>query len=963
LRQQGYDVTFAMNGQDALAQVETDPPDLIVTDWMMPGMDGLALIRRLKEERPWIPVVFRSSDLGGTDYYESRLGGFIQAAFPNVIGVSGKTGEKDVALKQVADYFSASDSAMLVQEFDASVERYRAIQRMAREMGIDTSAIADESPDRDLFPVMRRRTFLKALVFAGGAFTVGSWGRAAAGQAYVARQQHVHLLGQQHVSPEIMENIYNAKKFMEKIMEGQESGDEGSAELLKQLLDGLSKAYAEDILRYRLTANQILSILDQPGAKYRYISSEVTPHNKVVMERFMKELDNVLQKAGLWISQTGDPSYGKKADDLLLIAHTPEFYLWTRGELGKRNIEIIAGEDSKVFHEVESSSTIAKPVLDEAQRLAEEGRVMKEDAETLSQIVKSLEIIMPWSQSYINSLPSRFSPAFPPHMVEQLVQLNKAMRDRNKKRNAFIAPHIAVQEGDVLVVIGWGHLEGLKKLLGKMEHVTVTESQDSSKLRERLEEFRREWEKKWGPAEGDSAMLVKKFYTPVERHRAIEQAAGLMEINPDVVEVPDRDFASAMGRRDFLKAAVLASGAFTIGNWGCATTRQTYVAHRQQVHLLGHQHVTPTTIVAIAEAKVEWEKILTDREIPESSKIDRLRESIDGLSQEFADDIKRYRATAGQILDILDKPGAHYRYISSEVTPRDKALAEKLMKEFDAVLRKIVPRISKAGYPDYAKKAEDLFLVAISPEFYLWFKGELRRRKVSIIAGEDAQLFEESEVPFTTAGFLLDQSRRLVVEDRATEEDAKTLEELINGYEILMPWNQAYIDKLPSRFSSVFPAHMYKWLVNLNNDMREMVVEKRNAFIASHIGSQNADVLVVIGWLHVTGLKERLGQMENVTVEESRAPSQVIDDMIEFQKMWKDGSRLGGDGAMLGSKAPGGIDMSPSKMNLREEGEAVNFVVPPGLEDFENLPITGFTPVILDIIPVADISLLLASAE
>ncbi|MBB5463060.1 PleD family two-component system response regulator [Paraburkholderia sp. Cpub6] len=48
LESEGYEVSCASNGAEALACVVAHVPDLIVTDWMMPVMDGAELCRRLK---------------------------------------------------------------------------------------------------------------------------------------------------------------------------------------------------------------------------------------------------------------------------------------------------------------------------------------------------------------------------------------------------------------------------------------------------------------------------------------------------------------------------------------------------------------------------------------------------------------------------------------------------------------------------------------------------------------------------------------------------------------------------------------------------------------------------------------------------------------------------------------------------------------------------------------------------
>lgn len=47
---EGYTVACAVNAEEALEVVERGPPDLILMDIALPGMDGLALTRRLKAD-------------------------------------------------------------------------------------------------------------------------------------------------------------------------------------------------------------------------------------------------------------------------------------------------------------------------------------------------------------------------------------------------------------------------------------------------------------------------------------------------------------------------------------------------------------------------------------------------------------------------------------------------------------------------------------------------------------------------------------------------------------------------------------------------------------------------------------------------------------------------------------------------------------------------------------------------
>ncbi len=60
----GHEVTEAGDGAAALAQVHQSPPDLVVTDMMMPVMGGVELIRRLRADpvTAAIPILAVSGD-------------------------------------------------------------------------------------------------------------------------------------------------------------------------------------------------------------------------------------------------------------------------------------------------------------------------------------------------------------------------------------------------------------------------------------------------------------------------------------------------------------------------------------------------------------------------------------------------------------------------------------------------------------------------------------------------------------------------------------------------------------------------------------------------------------------------------------------------------------------------------------------------------------------------------------
>jgi DNA-binding response OmpR family regulator len=79
LRLEGYDVATAADGVDGERQALSGDVDLVVLDLMLPGQDGLEVLRALRERRPGLPVILLTArgdvpdrvaglDAGATDY-------------------------------------------------------------------------------------------------------------------------------------------------------------------------------------------------------------------------------------------------------------------------------------------------------------------------------------------------------------------------------------------------------------------------------------------------------------------------------------------------------------------------------------------------------------------------------------------------------------------------------------------------------------------------------------------------------------------------------------------------------------------------------------------------------------------------------------------------------------------------------------------------------------------------------
>jgi DNA-binding response OmpR family regulator len=110
LRKVGYSVTTASDGLDALAKAESLAPELILTDTKLPGLDGYALVRKLKErpESATIPVLFltnqrstedkiRGLELGVDDYLTKPI--FVRELLARVHLALARRAQETIATK------------------------------------------------------------------------------------------------------------------------------------------------------------------------------------------------------------------------------------------------------------------------------------------------------------------------------------------------------------------------------------------------------------------------------------------------------------------------------------------------------------------------------------------------------------------------------------------------------------------------------------------------------------------------------------------------------------------------------------------------------------------------------------------------------------------------------------------------------------------------------------------------
>ena len=119
LEEEGYAISTADNGSTALAQVDQSPPQLILLDVMMPGMDGFEVTQRLRRnpQLPFIPIllitaydqpsVAQGLDIGADDFIRKPVEvDELLARVRSLLRLKHSVDERDQIARQREDFVS-----------------------------------------------------------------------------------------------------------------------------------------------------------------------------------------------------------------------------------------------------------------------------------------------------------------------------------------------------------------------------------------------------------------------------------------------------------------------------------------------------------------------------------------------------------------------------------------------------------------------------------------------------------------------------------------------------------------------------------------------------------------------------------------------------------------------------------------------------------------------------------------
>lgn len=152
---ESYQVETAVDGQEGLKQLKNWHPDLVILDWMLPGMDGLEVCRRIRASGP-IPVLM----LTAKDLIQDRVQGLDAGADDYLV----KPFELDELLARIRALLRRTqpDRAPLLTFADLTLDTS---SRQAQRNGRDVQLTAKEYDLLELFMRHPRQVLTRDMIF------------------------------------------------------------------------------------------------------------------------------------------------------------------------------------------------------------------------------------------------------------------------------------------------------------------------------------------------------------------------------------------------------------------------------------------------------------------------------------------------------------------------------------------------------------------------------------------------------------------------------------------------------------------------------------------------------------------------------------------------------------------------------------------------------------------------------
>jgi DNA-binding response OmpR family regulator len=161
LTRAGFTTAACSSGVDAIASISTDPPDLMMLDWMMPGLSGLDVLRAVRErydanELPIIMCTARDESGWIGQAIEHGANDYVQKPVNMAIAIARITAqlERRAALRALSAVNRDLETAL--------AQRTRALFDRSVSSSMHALAASPSPPSVDIAEILRLAAWLKS---------------------------------------------------------------------------------------------------------------------------------------------------------------------------------------------------------------------------------------------------------------------------------------------------------------------------------------------------------------------------------------------------------------------------------------------------------------------------------------------------------------------------------------------------------------------------------------------------------------------------------------------------------------------------------------------------------------------------------------------------------------------------------------------------------------------------------
>ncbi len=157
-KEKTYEIRTATNGESCLKTVRENPPDLVLLDIQMPGIDGIETLKRIKEEDPLIPVVMMSAHgtiekavqsmkLGAYDFITKPFAGDrLLVTVNNALMTSSLKKEVDELKRELKDKYQFKN---IIGQSGVMQEVFRAVEKVV-DSGVTVLITGESGTGKEL---------------------------------------------------------------------------------------------------------------------------------------------------------------------------------------------------------------------------------------------------------------------------------------------------------------------------------------------------------------------------------------------------------------------------------------------------------------------------------------------------------------------------------------------------------------------------------------------------------------------------------------------------------------------------------------------------------------------------------------------------------------------------------------------------------------------------------------------